>query len=147
MAISGFDPTDPRVQLELVREKLKNSEATIYQLEKTLAQAYANLSRKESEANQLRDEREDLRLKWELAKRDLRHLQEKFVKGRNIAKAQAIIASVFFFLSSASIGLGINLLTAMPPNAFGWIIIAIAVVFYITGTLFTTRLASEGGNG
>jgi hypothetical protein len=146
MAISGFDPTDPRVQLELVTRDLRHEEEKVRQLEAALAQAYANLGRKEAEVNQLRVEREDLKLKWELSKRDLRHLQEKFVKGRNTAKVQVIVASAFFFLLSAFIGLGTNLLTAMPPNELGWIIITVAILFYITGTLFTTRLAFEGGN-
>ncbi len=74
MAISGFDPTDPRVQLELVTRDLRHAEETILQLQTTLAQAYANLGRKEVEVNQLRDEREDLKLKWELAKRDMKHV-------------------------------------------------------------------------
>lgn len=146
MAISGFDPTDPRVQLELARRDLTHADEKIHQLETTLAQAHTLLSKREAENIQIRDERDDLKLKWEMEKRDLRHLEEKFAKSRKISKGQAIVASVFFFLSSASVGLGINLLTAAAPNESGWIIIAVAIIFYITGTLFTSRLASEGGN-
>ena len=146
MAISGFDPTDPRVQLELARERLKHSEVTIHQLEKTLAQAYANLGRKETEFNQLRDEREDLRLKWELAKRDLKHLQEKFAKSRNTSKGQAILASILFFLSSGLVGFGTSYLTSTSLNSLGWILMAFAVALYIMGTLLTTLFAFEGRN-
>src|SRR5712691_11809134 len=114
MAISGFDPTDPRVQLEIMRERLNNSEVTIRQLEGTLAQAYANLGRKETEINQLRDEREDLKLKWELAKRDLKHIQEKSAKSRNTSKERAVNATLLLALASAFTGYGINLLTQIP---------------------------------
>jgi hypothetical protein len=55
IGMTGFDPTEPRVQLEVVREKLNNSEIEIRRLEGSLAQAYTNLGRKESELNQLRD--------------------------------------------------------------------------------------------
>ncbi len=146
MAISGFDPTDPRVQLEIMRERLNNSEVTIRQLEGTLAQAYANLGRKETEINQLRDEREDLKLKWELAKRDLKHIQEKSAKSRNTSKGQAILASILFFLSSGLVGFGTSYLTSTSLNSLGWILMAFAVALYIMGTLLTTLFAFEGRN-
>lgn len=101
MAISGFDSTDPRVQLELVRRDLKYAEEKIRQLEATLAQVQALLSKKEAEVNQFRDERNDLKLKWELAKSDLRHSEEKYAKRSNFSKGRAIIASILFFLSAA----------------------------------------------
>ena len=53
MAISGFDPTDPRVQLEILREKFNNAEVTIQRLEKALAEVQALLSKKEAEASSL----------------------------------------------------------------------------------------------
>jgi len=146
MAISGFDPTDPRVQLELVTRDLRHAEEKIRQLEATLAQAYANLGRKETEINQLRDEREDLKLKWELAKRDLKHIQEKSAKSRNTSKGQAILASILFFLSSGLVGFGTSYLTSTSLNSLGWILMAFAVALYIMGTLLTTLFAFEGRN-
>lgn len=68
MGISGFDPLDPRVQLEVLRERLKNTDERVRQHEKDLAQVYNNLVRKESELIQIRDERDDLRMKWEVIK-------------------------------------------------------------------------------
>ena len=141
MAISGFDPTDPRVQLEIVREQLKHSEVTIYQIEKTLAQAYANLGRKEAGVNQLRDEREDLKLKWELAKRDLRHLEENSSSKNKSSKERAVNATLLLALASAFTGYGINLLTQIPSNEIGIVLIAIAIILYWIGARSTALLA------
>lgn len=146
MAISGFDPTDPRVQLELVRRDLRHEEEKIQKLEATLAQVHALLSRKEAEINHLREERDDLKLKWELTKRDLRHLEEKFAKSSNSSKGRAIFASILFFLSSALVGFGTSYLTSPLLHSLGWILMAFAVVLYIMGTLLTTLFAFEGGN-
>lgn len=141
MAISGFDPTDPRVQLEILREKLKNSEAIVQQLEKTLAQAYANLGRKEAEANQLKDERDDLKLKWELTKRDLRHLQEDNSSKSEVSKERAVNATLLLAFASGFAGYGVNLLTQTPSNPAGIALLAIAIILYWIGARSTALLA------
>ncbi len=139
MAISGFDPTDPRVQLELANERLKYADERIRQLEGTLAQVYTNLSRKEIEINQLKDEREDLKLKWELAKRDLKHLQENSATQKN-GKDRAFNATLILALASGFTGWGINLLTSTPRNLVGLVLIAIAIVLYFIGARLTALL-------
>jgi ubiquinone biosynthesis protein COQ9 len=146
MAINGFDPTDPRVQLEILREKFKNAESTIQRLEKVLEQAHANLARKEAEASHLRNERDGLKLKWELAKRDLRYSEEKYTKRSNTSKSRAIIASILFFFSSASVGFGTSYLTSSSFHSVGLILMAFAIALYIMGTLVTTVFTFEGGN-
>src|SRR5260370_13200652 len=113
MGISSFDPTDPRVQVEVLRERLKNSEERVRQQETEVAQAYTNLGRKESELQRIRDERDDLKIKWEVAKRDLRHTQEllilssqKTTRKRNVAKVQVFSISIIFLISSVLANLG-----------------------------------------
>jgi len=151
--MSGFDPLDSKVELEVLRERLKNTEERVRQQEKEFAQVYTNLGRKETELIRIRDERDDLRIKWEVVKRDLKHTQEllllsnqKTLKKRRYAKFQAFAASVTFFVSSVLVNVGTNVLTSTPTNSLGRIIFILAIGTYLLGALLTTLLAFEGGN-
>jgi chromosome segregation ATPase len=53
MSVSNFDPIDPKVELEVLRERLKHAEEKIRQLEEKLQQAYTDLGRKEVELQRL----------------------------------------------------------------------------------------------
>lgn len=142
MAISDSDPTDdPRVQLALVTRDLRHAEERIRQLEGTLAQAYTNLGRKETEFNQLKDECEDLRLKLELAKRDLKHLQEDSNSKSKVSRERAVNATLLLALASGFTGYGINLLTQTPSNSAGIALLAIAIILYWIGARSTALLA------
>jgi septal ring factor EnvC (AmiA/AmiB activator) len=142
MAISGFDPTDdPRVQLALVTRDLRHAEEKIRQIEGTLAQAHTDLGRKESEISHLRDEREDLKLKLELAKRDLKHLQEDNSSKSKASRERAINATLLLAFASGFTGYGINLLTQTPSNVTGIALLAIAIILYWIGARSTALLA------
>jgi hypothetical protein len=153
MGISGFDPLNPRVHLEVLRERLKNTEERVRQQEKDLAQVYTNLGRKETELIRIRDERDDLKIKWEVVKRDLKHTQEllllsnqKTTKKTTRAKLLAFFASLIFLISSILANIGTGILTSTPPNSLGRVMIAVAIILYIVAALMTTLLAFEGGN-
>jgi Flp pilus assembly protein TadB len=142
MATSGFDLTDdPRVQLALVTRDLRHAEERIRQLEGTLVQAYTNLGRKETEINQLKDECEYLRLKLELAKRDLKHLQEDNSSKSKASRERAVNATLLLALASGCTGFGINLLTQTPSNPAGIALLAIAIILYWIGARSTALLA------
>ncbi|HEX6485019.1 MAG TPA: hypothetical protein VF043_39755 [Ktedonobacteraceae bacterium] len=64
--MSNIDPTDPRIQLEVIRERLRFSEEKFQQHEQLLAQAYKDLGQKDAELKQIREDRDDLRIKWEV---------------------------------------------------------------------------------
>ena len=136
MAISGFDPTDPRAQLELANERLKYAEEKIRQLEETIKQAKLNWTSKERESNELRDERDDLKLKLGLANHDLKHIQEN-----KASKERAFYATLILALASGSAGWGINLLTQTPSNLVGIVLLAFAIILYYIGGRLTTLLA------
>jgi hypothetical protein len=150
MSTHSFDPTDPRVELEIFRERLKNSEERNRQLEENLKQLYTDLGRKEEELRRIREEREELKLKWELAKNDLRHQQDKWkqvvqVRGdkRRRAVRYIIGGNLLICLAGILVALGTGLLISASPNSLGWVIIVVSVIIYFAGSVFIT---TKGGN-
>ena len=151
--MSNIDPTRFKIQLEVQKEKLKNADQRFRHQEQLLAKAYKDLGQKEAELEQIKSERDDLRIKWEVLQRDFKHTQDLLkkdnqqnTKKRNIAKFQAFFASLIFLLSSVLVNLGTTMLTSSPPNSLGWVMMALAVTVYIVAALMTTLLALEGGN-
>lgn len=136
MAISGFDPTDPRVQLELVTRDLRHEQENVRQLKETLTQFQSNLISKERELNKLKEEAGDLKLNLGLATRDLNHIRES-----KASKQRAFYATLILALASGSAGWGTNLLTSAPPNQIGFILLAVAAILYFIGARLTTLLA------
>lgn len=153
MGMSNVDPAKSKIQLEVLKERLKYSEEKNRQQEQVLAQAYKDLGQKEAELKQIRVEHDDLRIKWEVLQRDLKHVQDsltqssqKTAKKKNTAKLQAFLASLIFLLSSVLVNIGTTMLTSLPPNSLGWVMTALAAAAYIIAALMTTFLALEGGN-
>jgi hypothetical protein len=153
MGMSNFDPTDPRVQLEIIRERLHYSEEKVREHELLLAQTNRDLGQKNAELKITEEERNDFKLKWEILQRDFIHSQETLTKTIQISKQkkktvrfQAFLASLIFLLSSVLVNLGTTMLTSSPPNELGWVMIALAAASYIVAALMTTILALEGGN-
>lgn len=153
MGISNFDSTDPRVQLEVFRERLRHLEERVHQQERDLAQAYTNLGRRETELIRIRDERDDLKIKWEVAKRDLRHTQDllvlsnqKITKKSNMTKLLAFSTNMIFLMSSVLANLGTGLLTSTSPNELGRVLITLAIIIYSVAALMTALIAFERGN-
>jgi hypothetical protein len=153
MGISGFDPTESRIELERLRERLRYLEDKVREKDEVLAQVYANLGRKETELERVRDERDDLKIKWTELKGDLKHLQDllaqssqRTTKKRGVAKIQAFFASIIFLVAALLSNLGNSMLTSNPSNSLGGFMITLAVVAYVIAALMTTLLALEGGN-
>ncbi|HEY1348992.1 MAG TPA: hypothetical protein VGF67_05135 [Ktedonobacteraceae bacterium] len=149
----NVDPAKSKIQLEILKERLKYSEEKFHQQEQALAQAYKNLGQKEAELKQVSVEKEDLRIKWEVLQRDFKYVQDTLAQGnqktakkRNTAKLQAFLASLIFLLTSVLVNIGTTMLTSLPPNTLGWVMIALAAAAYIIAALMTTFLAIEGGN-
>jgi cation transport ATPase len=145
MGMSSSDPTDLRIQLEVIRERLKYAEEKSRQQEQMLTQAYKDLGQKEAELKQIRSEREDLRVKWEVLQRDFKHSQVSLLqaiqantKKKRTAQFQGLIASILFLCSSILVNFGTTMLTSLPPNSFGWILIALAATIYFIAALITT---------
>jgi septal ring factor EnvC (AmiA/AmiB activator) len=136
MAKSGFDPTDPRVQLELVTRDLRHEQEKVRELKESLTQIQSDLIAKERELNNLKDERGDLKLNLGLATRDLKHIKES-----KTSKQRAFYATLILALASGSAGWGTNLLTSAPPNQIGFILLAVAAILYYIGARLTTLLA------
>lgn len=141
MEMSGFDPTDPRVRLEVANERLRYEEEKVRQLVDENGRVNKKLGEKENELNRLREVYEQLNIKWNLAERDLQHLREKSDTQRTAAKGRAFYANLLLALASGLTGWGISLLTSTTPDPVGWIMIAAAAVLYIIGYRFTTLLA------
>jgi len=154
MGVNGPDPIESKIQLELLRERQRHSEDRIRRLEQELAQAYTNLGRKEKELEQIKEDRADLKIKWEVLKKDLQYAQaalsqssQTTVKKRTTTKYQAFFASIIFLVSSIIANVATGLLTSSPPNpSLGWSMLGLAASVYIIGALMTTVLALEGGN-
>lgn len=148
MSINSVDPTDPSVQLEVLRERLKNSEEKIRQLEGDLAQVYIDLGRKETELKQTRDDRDDLKIKLAVTESGLKHGQEllklsseKSKIKRNIARRRTLSANLLYFLAAVLTGFGTSMLTSTPPNSLGWMMIVFAAAVYFTGAI---SISTEG---
>ncbi len=147
--MSSIDPTDPGVQLEVLRERLKNSEEKIRRLEGDLARVYIDLGRKETELKQTRDDRDDLKIRLAVAESGLKHGQELLILSsektkikRNNARRRTISANLLYFLAAVLTGFGTSMLTSAPPNSLGWMMIVFAAVVYLTGAL---SISTEGG--
>ncbi len=113
-----------------------------------LTQAYKDLGQKEAELKQLRLEREDLRVKWEVLQRDFKHSQSSLLQATqaNTEKKKTIqfrgfFASLLFLCSSILVNLGTTMLTSLPPNSVGWIMIALAAAIYFSAAIITTVFA------
>lgn len=145
MGMGNSDPTDLRIQLEVIRERLKYAEEKSRQQEQMLTQAYKDLGQKEAELKQIRSEREDLKIKWEVLQRDFKHSQNSLIqatqantKKKKTAQFQGFIASIVFLCSSILVNLGTAMLTSLPPNSLGWIMITLAATIYFIAALMTT---------
>src|SRR5438874_3838179 len=113
MGVNGPDPTESKVQLEVLRERQRHLEGRIRQLEQELAQAYINLGRREKELEQTKEEFGILRTESEVLKNDLKHARvslaqnsQTSAKKRTAAKFQAFFASLIFLLSSVLVNIG-----------------------------------------
>ena len=149
MGVSSTDPSDPGIQLEVLRERLKNSEEKIRQLEGDLAQVYIDLGRKETELKQIRDDRDDLKIELAVAKSGLKHGQEllklsteKTRIKRNNARRRIFSANALHFLAPVLTGFGTGMLISTPPNSLGWMMIVFAAVVYFIGA---NLISTEGG--
>lgn len=148
MGINNFDADDPRIQLEVMKERLKFSEEKIHQQEQALEKVYVNLGRQDTNLKRTVEERNELKVELEVTKQKLKHVQEslalsgkKSIKRNTTAKLQAFLASLLFLLASILASFGTNLLTSTPPNSLGWIMIVLAGVAYTIAALMTTLLA------
>lgn len=153
MELNDAKFTESIIQLEVLKERHKHFEDRIREQEKDLTQAYTDLGRKEAELEQIKDERDALKIKWEVMKKDLEHAQDsllqinkKHIKRKNTAKSQAFFASLIFLISSVLVNLGTSMLVSTPPNTLGWVMLSLATAAYLIGALMTTLLALEGGN-
>jgi hypothetical protein len=143
MQVGSFDPINPREELAGLRER-------VLQLEERLKQAYIDLSHKEVELRQIRKERDDLKVKLEVAKNDLEHVQDllnqsnqKTARKRKGGVRLTIAANVVFFVAAVMASVAANYFTAAPPNGAGVIIAgAIALGTYAAGSVITSVLAS-----
>jgi len=154
MGVNDSDPAEIKIQLELCRERQRYSEDGNRRLEQELAQVYTNLGRKEKELEQIKEDRTDLKIKWEVLKKDFQYAQAALSqsshvtsKKRTMAKLQAFLASIIFLLSSVIANFATGVLTSNPPNpSLGWSMLGLAASVYIIGALMTTVLVLEGGN-
>ncbi len=151
MGMSNIDPTESKIQLEVLKERIKYSDEKFFQQEQILVQAYKDLGQKEAELKQIRDQHHDLRIKWEVLQRDFKHAQDSIAKAaqktskkENSARFQAFNISLIFLLSTILVNIGTSLLTSSPPNSsLGWLMIALAAAAYILGALMTWRWKEE----
>jgi len=148
MGMSNSDPTDLKIQLEVIRERLKYAEEKSRQQEQMLAQAYKNVGQKEAELQQIRSEREDLKIKWEVLQRDFKHSQNSLLqetqantKKKRTTQLLGFLASFIFLCSSILVNFGTAMLTSLPSNSSGWILIALAAPIYFIAVLMTTVFA------
>ena len=151
MTVSSFDPTDPRLELVQLREKLKNADERNRQLEGDLKRVYIELGRKDEELRRIREERDDLKVELVGVKKDLGHARDLLEQSsRNVgekktaAKWFALFASFAFFIAAGLASLGVNLVTQTPPNEAGVIVIIFAFAAFIVGAGITLLLASGG---
>lgn len=149
MTVSSFDPTDPRIELELTRERLKNSEERNRQLEENVKQAFFDLGRKDTELQRIRDERDDVKIKWEVAKIEIGHKQELLMltgqkkrENRSRSIRYNIFGNLLICFAGVLVAFGTSILAAPPPNQLGWLIIVSAIVVYFVGAVF---IATRGG--
>src|SRR5437879_8664600 len=98
MGINNFDADDPRIQLEVMKERLKFSEEKIHQQEQALEKAYVNLGRQDTNLKRTVEERNELKVELEVTKQKLKHVQEslalsgkKSTKRNTTAKLQAFL--------------------------------------------------------
>lgn len=133
----------------MLEEVLKERNKHLELINKQLAQ---QMKQKDTALEKMRDERDDLRIKWSVMGAEVKHLQDSLTQNsrmntqnRGIIKRQGFIASLIFLLSSVLVNVSTTLLTSNPPNSLGWVMMAIAVVAYAVAALMTTLFA-EGGN-
>src|SRR5712692_1242339 len=154
MDVTDSDLAEPKVQVEVLKERQRHLEERIRHEEQELAKGYVDLGRRERELEQVRGDRDDLRIKCEVVKKDLQHKQESLAQSgrktagdRNVARFQAFFVSLIFLLSSVRVNLGTSALTSIPANlSLGWVILSLAAAAYIIAALMTTLHALERGN-
>lgn len=153
MGAYDFDLDDPRVQLEVTKERLKYAEEKFFQQGQALEKALLSLGRLETDLKRTIEERNDLKTELEVTKQKLKYAELALVqygtktieKSKN-ARRQAFLASLMFLIASVLASAGINMLTSTPPNSLGWLITGLAILAYIVAALMTTLLALGGTN-
>lgn len=152
MSAGNVDPTKSKVQLEKQRERIKSLESQNKQQEQSLLEALNKLHQKDIALDIMRNERDDLRIKWAVMEAEMKHIQKALTLSkkdsshkRSKIKRQGFIASLIFLLSSVLVNIGTSLLTSNPPNGLGWIMMVLATVSYVIAALMTTLFA-EGEN-
>lgn len=142
MSISNIDPSDPVVQLEVLRERLKFGDEKIRQLEGEVTQLRSDLVRKETELKQIRDDRDELKIKLAVAESSLQYGQEllrlndqQTKKKGDSARRRIISANLLYFLAAVLTGFGTSMLTSTPSNSLGWMMLVFASITYLIGAI------------
>jgi hypothetical protein len=148
MSIGSSDPTDPRFELVQLRERLRYAEERVRQLEDGLKQVYVDLGRKEDQLQRIREERDDLKVKWEVAKADIAHKQELLGLARQKARDKRsrrigynIFGNMLICLAGVLVAFGTSTLTTMPSSLTGWMLIVSAIALYLVGAV---SIATKG---
>jgi chromosome segregation ATPase len=84
MGMSSFDPNDPRVQLEVYKERLRYTEENLRTTEVRLEKIYTDLGKKDEALERMRTDRDEWRLKYEGVAKDLKHTQELLKNERQV---------------------------------------------------------------
>ena len=142
MSASDFDskkatPSELRIQLEVIKERLIHKENEMLQLKKDLEIAHLEINRQVSELRKSIDEVNELRMQLEVTKQKLEHKEESLSvkvlrtnKQRSSSKLQALSTSLLFLLATLLASFGTNMLTSTPPDAKGYILVIIACIAY-----------------
>jgi septal ring factor EnvC (AmiA/AmiB activator) len=148
MENSDINLNNPVVQLEVMKERLRHAEEKISQQEESFRQSYLTIGRLETQLKQTADDFHDMRVKVGVTEQKLTHAERALTQSSQQTtgtdrqkKWRVFLASIFFAIASALIGIGGSQIAATPPNAFGDVLIGLGILAYIVATTLTISLA------
>lgn len=148
MGAKDFNLDDPRVQLEVFKEKLKHSDIIILQQKQELEKVTSLLSQKEVELKRKVEDYNELHTQLEVQKTQLKFLEEALKQSeKKVAKKNKgttfykVVASILFLLATVFGGIGINWLTSNPPVSLGWLMLTLCGMEYLMAAVMTSQIA------
>jgi hypothetical protein len=143
-----MDNTDPVIQYEITKERLKNSEEKRFHLEESLKNAHVAIERLQANLKQESDEKSEIKVNFEVTKQKLLYAEQALTQSNQKtthkdrkAKWTAFLASILLVGASLFIGIGASMVASTPPNSIGWAFIILGSIVDVIAAALTTLLA------
>ncbi len=138
---------NPIVQLEIMKERLRNAEEKNSQQEESLRQANVTIGRLEERLRQATEDSHNMKVTLEVTKQKLTHAEQTLQQSNQNttgkvrkAKWTTFFLNILLIGASIPIGIGASYVASTSPNSIGWVFIILGGIVDIVAAALTALL-------